>query len=219
MMKKQRAGDFDGFSCCACWQRFSTCVIAPILHPSTTQTTMSATAAEDYASMTVRELKAMFQAHGIDCSECIEKSELVALAEKHQLSKTPPSKPDQAPPSSSTGGASHGSSSTTTAAAAAGGVGSSSSNGTSSSNYGGGASFTPPAGFGGKKGKPGEPLDTEYYDVLGVPVDADQSQIKRAYYKLAMKYHPDKNAGNHEAEEKFKLVCDVCQWDALSYKY
>jgi len=58
----------------------------------------------------------------------------------------------------------------------------------------------------GKRGRPGAPLETEYYDILGVPVDADQSTIKKAYYKLAMQYHPDKNTDDPKAEERFKLV-------------
>ncbi len=44
----------------------------------------------------------------------------------------------------------------------------------------------------------------DYYEVLGVAKDADAGTIKRAYYQLAKKYHPDANPGNTEAEEKFK---------------
>ncbi|MDO5016479.1 MAG: molecular chaperone DnaJ [Eubacteriales bacterium] len=44
----------------------------------------------------------------------------------------------------------------------------------------------------------------DYYEVLGVDKDADDKEIKKAYWKLAKKYHPDVNPGNKEAEEKFK---------------
>ena len=49
----------------------------------------------------------------------------------------------------------------------------------------------------------------DYYKVLGVPQDADEGQIKRAYRKKAKQYHPDLNPGNAEAEAKFKNIVEA----------
>ena len=54
-----------------------------------------------------------------------------------------------------------------------------------------------------------KPNEKDLYAVLGVKRDADASQIKKAYRKLAKKYHPDSNAGNTEAEKKFKDISEA----------
>lgn len=49
----------------------------------------------------------------------------------------------------------------------------------------------------------------DYYEVLGVSQSANESELKKAYRQQALKYHPDKNPGDHEAEEKFKEASEA----------
>jgi len=54
----------------------------------------------------------------------------------------------------------------------------------------------------------------DYYEVLGVQRNSTEVELKKAYRQMAMKYHPDKNPGNKEAEEKFKEAAEA--YDILS---
>src|SRR3989338_9128422 len=49
----------------------------------------------------------------------------------------------------------------------------------------------------------------DYYEVLGVSKTAASDEIKKAYRKLALKHHPDRNKGNKEAEERFKEAAEA----------
>src|ERR1700752_1103477 len=49
----------------------------------------------------------------------------------------------------------------------------------------------------------------DYYEILGVERKADDEEIKRAYRRLAMQYHPDRNVGDKEAEDKFKEAAEA----------
>ena len=49
----------------------------------------------------------------------------------------------------------------------------------------------------------------DYYDILGIAQTATAAEIKKSYRQLAMQYHPDKNPGDHTAEEQFKEASEA----------
>jgi molecular chaperone DnaJ len=52
-------------------------------------------------------------------------------------------------------------------------------------------------------------MKKDFYEILGISKSADAAEIKKAYRKSAIKYHPDKNPGDKEAEENFKLAAEA----------
>ena len=58
----------------------------------------------------------------------------------------------------------------------------------------------------------------DYYDVLGVNKSASPEELKSAYRKLAVKYHPDKNPGDKSAEDKFKEASEAMEFFQINPK-
>ena len=55
-----------------------------------------------------------------------------------------------------------------------------------------------------------EPMeDKDYYRILEISREATEEEIKKSYRRIAMQYHPDRNPGNKEAEEKFKIASEA----------
>ncbi|KAG9016557.1 hypothetical protein FRB95_006663 [Tulasnella sp. JGI-2019a] len=64
---------------------------------------------------------------------------------------------------------------------------------------------------GRKIGTQERPLETEYYDVLEIKIDATTAEVKKAYRRLALLHHPDKHPGDPTAEERFKKIAIAYQ--------
>jgi molecular chaperone DnaJ len=52
-------------------------------------------------------------------------------------------------------------------------------------------------------------MSKDYYNILGVGKNADETEIKKAYRKLSKEHHPDLNPDNKESEEKFKSIAEA----------
>ncbi|KAL8426264.1 hypothetical protein ACSSS7_008186 [Eimeria intestinalis] len=82
----------------------------------------------------------------------------------------------------------------------------SSSSNSSSSNSSNSSSSGSSSSSSSKERSPRKVADTRYYDVLEIKPEATASEIRKAYYKLALKCHPDKNPGDPEAHKKFQAI-------------
>ena len=60
-------------------------------------------------------------------------------------------------------------------------------------------------------------MKEDYYEILGVSKSASSSEIKKAYRKKAIEYHPDKNPGDKTAESNFKKAAEA--YEAVSYTH
>ncbi|KAF7361294.1 DnaJ-domain-containing protein [Mycena sanguinolenta] len=97
-----------------------------------------------------------------------------------------------------------------------------SSSGAGQSNNNNGGTQTPPPRKGRKIGTQERPLETGYYDILGITPDATTDEVKKAYRRMAIKHHPDKNPDDPHAEERFKEIAIAYQTlsdDTLRRKY
>jgi len=58
----------------------------------------------------------------------------------------------------------------------------------------------------------------DYYEILELQKNADEAEIKKAYRKMALKHHPDKNPGDKDAEDRFKEAAEAleCRWMIFS---
>lgn len=162
----------------------------------------------DIDTMSIKELKQFLGERGVDYSSCLEKSELLAKAKEN---KDKPVQGSSNPPPTSHGAGEPQKQYEQPKPTPNFSMPSSSAPESPEIDFSKKKKNKgPPMGFKGKAGSPGNPIDTEYYDVLGVSPDATAAQIKKAYYKKAMKYHPDKNQ-SAEAEEIFKAVSEAYQ--------
>ncbi|KAL6065838.1 DnaJ heat shock protein family (Hsp40) member B6b, variant 2 [Balamuthia mandrillaris] len=184
---------------------------------------------EEVEHWPIKDLKSYLEERDIKAIGCVEKSELISLILQNENSPEPlqPKQQQQQQQPQSNGGAyphqasyaySTSSSSSSSASYQNGFPPSASSYGYSSASYpsppfyGQSSAASPSSSYSSSSSYMAAPTvkdDRSYYEILGVEKDATQAQIKKAYYKMAMKYHPDKNPNNKEAEEMFKIVSEA----------
>eukprot|EP01089_Gocevia_fonbrunei_P009453 TRINITY_DN2175_c0_g1_i1.p1 TRINITY_DN2175_c0_g1~~TRINITY_DN2175_c0_g1_i1.p1 ORF type:complete len:504 (-),score=151.18 TRINITY_DN2175_c0_g1_i1:13-1524(-) len=186
---------------------------------------MQVSTEEEVNSWPVKTLKNYLQERGIDSSHCFEKSDLIR--EVLQNEKSPhPKLPNKNPPPTTTSSkdsyAPNYKAAYPTSSQGNAGVPPSSTN-TSSSNQGNafpGYDYSyqqqsyQQQSYQQQPSQPATPQKEDkrtYYEVLDVPKDANAAVIKKAYYKKAMIYHPDKNPDNPAAEEEFKAINEAYQ--------
>jgi len=170
---------------------------------------------EEISAWSVRELKTYLQNQQVNFAHCVEKQELIELA-----IATAKTKKDRKPTTTSSASSSSSSSSYSSSSSASSTYSQPQQNGHyfggypyySNTYYPGSNSGYSTSGGGGYYQAPPKKEDTRsYYEILQLDKNCTQAEIKKAYYKLARQWHPDKNPDNPEADAMFKSINEAYQ--------